>query len=176
MALYQLTHSPTIIRIADGANIPADPANADYQAFLAWDAVPGNDPLPADPLPLVFTDDVRISGSVRTTDATPTEVYRLTLLVQTGYTGVVAVIGVDTGNGAMRVIRASFAVKRLNAGALAVGAPVVIASHADAGATTWTVAPSLSGNDALVTVTGAAGRTIDWNVSGLMTSFTPAGR
>ena len=174
--MYKLTSGSSIIRLADGAAIPPDPTHTDYQAFLAWDAIPGNDPLPADPLPLVFTEDVRISGNVRTTDATPTEVYRLTLLSMSGYTGVVAVIGVDTGNGAMRVIRASFAVKRLNAGALAVGAPVVIASHADAGATTWQIAASVSGNDALVTVTGAAGRTIDWNCSGLMTSFTPSGR
>jgi hypothetical protein len=125
---------------------------------------------------VIFTEDVRLVGRVRTTDATPTEVYRLTLLPLTGYTGQVAVIGVDTGNGAVRVIRASFAVKRLNGGALAVGAPVVIASHADAGATAWQIAASVSGNDALVTVSGAAGRVVDWSCTGVMTVFTPSGR
>jgi hypothetical protein len=169
VAAYKLTQGATTIRTADGANIPADPANADYRAYLAWDAVPGNTADPADPPPLVFTEDTRIAGSVRTTDATPTEVYRLPLLPLTGYTGVVVLIGVDTGNGAVRVIRASFAVKRLGGGALAVGAPVVLASHADAGATTWQIAASVGGNDALVTVTGAAGRTIDWSLSGQMT-------
>jgi len=37
MADYQLTESEhTIIRTADGASIPDDPANRDYQEYLQW--------------------------------------------------------------------------------------------------------------------------------------------
>jgi len=36
-----------IIRLADNATIPFDPANTDYQAYLKWVAE-GNEPLPAD--------------------------------------------------------------------------------------------------------------------------------
>ena len=44
--MYKLTSSSSVVR-ADGALIPADPANADYAAYIAWvDA--GNTPLPAD--------------------------------------------------------------------------------------------------------------------------------
>ena len=43
---YQLTQGTTILRIADNAIIPPDPANTDYQAYLAW-LEAGNTPEPA---------------------------------------------------------------------------------------------------------------------------------
>lgn len=43
--MYQLTTDGTIFRLADNAFIPPDPANTDYQAYLAWLAE-GNEPAP----------------------------------------------------------------------------------------------------------------------------------
>lgn len=50
MALYQLTSGSTVIRTSDNLNIPADPQNMDYRAYLAWVAL-GNTPDPAPPAP-----------------------------------------------------------------------------------------------------------------------------
>jgi hypothetical protein len=47
---YTLSSSSSIIRDTDGAFIPSDEANTDYQAFLAWIAE-GNAPNPYVPPP-----------------------------------------------------------------------------------------------------------------------------
>lgn len=48
--MYRLTESPSVIRASDGAFIPSDPGNTDWQAYQAWLAA-GNAPTPYTPTP-----------------------------------------------------------------------------------------------------------------------------
>lgn len=52
---YQLAATSSILRQSDGANIPADPLNADYREFLAW-CEAGNTPTPYTPPALTVAD------------------------------------------------------------------------------------------------------------------------
>jgi hypothetical protein len=55
---YQLTTGNCILRVADGAHIPPDPANTDYAAYLQW-LSEGNTPEPApepEPAPVLTTE------------------------------------------------------------------------------------------------------------------------
>lgn len=143
--------------------------------YLAWVAA-GNTAAPADPAPLVYDDTIRLSARLRTTNATPAELYRATLAQRTGYRASLTLIAVDAGNGAVRTIEARITAKRLTGGALLVGTPVVVADHQDSGTAAWAITAAVSGSDFIVTVTGAAGRNIDWLLDGGVVSFTPGGR
>lgn len=137
----------------------------------------GNTPESGDPAPLVYAINRQLKGRVTTTNATPTILFDGTLERNTGYVATLTVIGVDTGNGNIKSTTAVVTCKRLLGGALLVGSPeAVVAPQGDVGTETWAVVGSVSGNDFRITVTGAAGRTIAWSVTGSFISFTPNGR
>lgn len=62
MTEYKLTPRKTILRISDGASIPMDEDNRDYQEYLSW-LKDGGKPLPDDePVGDVITVDDKLTA------------------------------------------------------------------------------------------------------------------
>lgn len=180
MAEYQTIDAQTIRRRSDGAYIPRAEGNRDYLDFLAWEGA-GNTPDPADPLPIVYGRTVTIGEHrVQTVGTTPAELYRATLAPMTGYQARFRLTAV-ADNLLLRSIEAIVVVARGSGGAVIVqnaGAQnqTVTADHrSNATAGGWAIVPSVDGNDYAITVTGSAGRTIDWRLTGSVESFSPGG-
>jgi predicted methyltransferase len=144
--------------------------------FLRYEAdVAAGAPVADPDVVVTYTGHQLPEARIATNDATPAEVFRRTLASMTAYVALVDLIGIDAGNGAMRYVRATVAAKRLGAGALLVGAPVVLANHQDTAASAWALAANVSGNDFVITAAGAAGRTVNWFVRVAVDSFAPGG-
>ena len=61
---YQLTQGDMILRTADNAFIPWDPANTDYAAYLAWlDEGNTPEPAPEPPAPPVLTTAQKLEAA-----------------------------------------------------------------------------------------------------------------
>lgn len=168
-----------IQRLADGASIPISPGNADYQRWLAEGGGDVTDPPDAEPIKygrLIKIPEERVT----TTGTTPAELFRATLPQNTGYLAHLRIVGI-ADNFLTRAIEAVVVVGRVTGGAVIVQNAAaqnqsVLADHrSNATAGSWTVVPSVSGNDYIITVTGSAGRTVDWRLAGEVESFTPGG-
>lgn len=173
----------SVVRLADSTSfaVPQDGEgdaryreNPDYLRYLA-DVAGGATVADPEPAPVVYGRTTTVDQRLRTTTATPAEIARWTLAGLTGYRAKLELLAVDAGNGAVKTMEATIVAKRLAGGALIVGTPAVVVNIFDVAASAWTVAASASGNDVVIAVTGAAGRTIDWALSGRVVSFTPAG-
>ena len=64
-AMHGQVHDQLIVRDEDGAFIPFDPANVDYQEFLAW-LDEGNEPTPTTPPAVTLPEAVPVEDRVAT--------------------------------------------------------------------------------------------------------------
>lgn len=163
-----------------GESFFRDENNVAYRKFKEW-VDEGNTPEAADPMPVQYSMEERTNTQIETTDATPAELWRYTTDLKTGYDIVARLIAVDRGNGAVRKQSIDATVTRIGTSPSLVGrtdsAPHVTSGQrgTDAGIGGWALNPSFDGTDLVLSVVGAAGRTIDWRVTITMVRFSPEG-
>jgi len=152
--------------------VEVEMTGAELAAFDAQRAIPTTE----------YAGQVNPIGRIQTVGTVSQELLRFPLITLTAYGALVEVYGIDSGNGVVKSLVFRSVFKRLSNGPSAVGARVDLASHQDSGAAAttagvanWTIVPSLSGNDAVITVTGATGRTVDWFAFAEVRRFRPGG-
>lgn len=112
---------------------------------------------------------------LRTTDDVAQEVFRFPTQPKRVYRLTLRITGIDAANGVTRDIEARAVFKR-PAGTLSqVGTIAVLSNFQDAAASTWAILPSVDGTDLVISVRGAAGRTIDWLLVGEIGMYAPEG-
>lgn len=165
--------------------VNGDPGTVIDTVSLAW--IPVSEPavqsaivagqvLPADPPPVQKSAILQVRvEDVRTTNGSQATLVSWPLAAQTLYTARFTITAIDTGNGDCRAWHATATAKRLNNGALLVGTPTAVSSHADAGAAAWALTADASGNAFRIRITGAAGRTISWSLLGEVVRARPDG-
>jgi len=182
---YKLnTPNPGVLRLNDDGTITWIPRIVGVGAYDAYLAAGGDAiALAADPPTLIFNDAQSLHARISTADANATTIITVPLLALSGYGAYVDIYALDRANGVMKSWLFKALVKRLAGGALAIGKQDLhpaIQEPAGAPATassvaTWDYATSVSGNNALVSVTGAVGRTVDWFAYVSVRRFTPQG-
>jgi hypothetical protein len=143
-------------------------------AELPLAAVPIVDAHVAPPRPIDYAHQQDVSAIARTTDATPVEIFRFPCMARHVYRANLRLSGVDATNGTTRITEARFAWKRPATTAMMIGTTVV-SNLADAGAASWTQSATAVGTEIVFSVTGAAGRTVDWLVVGEIGTYAPEG-
>jgi hypothetical protein len=128
----------------------------------------------APPLVTEYAGSQSVEAKVRTTDAAVLEVFRFSCKQHHHYEADLVIRGVDAGNSAWKRMRGEFAWKRITANAILTGLTVVADAH-DSAAAAWAPNYAVSGSDVVFTVQGAAGRTIDWRLSGTVGVYAPDG-
>lgn len=164
---------PDPIMILDGSDPTAPPeirpATPEEQAAI--------DAVSADVAARIVYAGVRMISAppMRTTDDQPHEVFRFSTHAQHVYRTTVRVSAIDAGNGTTRDSEVRMVFKGLAASIVQVGTTVVMSNMQDTAAAGWRIQPVPQGTDLVIQVTGAAGRSIDWQVTGDVGTFAPAG-
>jgi hypothetical protein len=127
------------------------------------------------PTPIDYAGLTNVLANVRTTDAVATEIFRFPCEAQRLCQAELKISGIDAANFTSKIMEGRFVWKRVTTTAVMVGIVVVSDIH-DAAAAAWAPNAVASGSDIVFTVQGAAGRTIDWLLGGVVIFHAPGGK
>jgi hypothetical protein len=144
-------------------------------AELPAEAVPVVDAHVAPPKFVEYAGARTVAAIARTSDAATTEVFRFPTEPKHVYRATLRMTAIDAGSGATRDAEVRLVFKRPNATITQVGTTTVLSNVQDPAAAAWQITPSVAGTDLVISVAGAAGRTIDWALSGEVGAFAPSG-
>lgn len=161
---------PVIIIDASGSGAPnvSRPQTPEEEAQKAADQA-------AAASRVTYVETRHVDAVVTTTDDVPLEVFRFPTKTKQVYAASFRMTAVDEGNGATKRARAEMTFKGLASSVVQVGSTVTTAPMQDAAASSWQIQPSTSGVDLIISVKGAAGRTVDWTLAGDIEVFAPGG-
>ena len=146
--------------------VPDETVDAEVDAV-----VDAHNPMPF----LVYAGVEQTDSRLRTTDDLAHEAFRFPTQAKRVYRLTMRVTGIDAGNGVTRDTEARAVFKRPAGTVNQVGTTAVLSNFQDAAASTWAILPSVDGTDMVISVKGAAGRTIDWLMVGEIGSYAPEG-
>lgn len=116
-----------------------------------------------------------VDAVVRTTDAAPREVFRIPTQPKHVYKAQLEMMAVDAVSGATKNTEAKMTFKRPSTTLVQVGTTSIPYNAPDTATASWTITPSVAGTDLVISVAGAAGRTIDWILKGTVGTYAPEG-
>lgn len=116
-----------------------------------------------------------VDAVIRTTDATPLEVFRFPTQPKHVYKAAFEMMAVDAVSGATKNTEAKMTFKRPSTTLVQVGTTSVPYNAPDTATASWAITPSVVGTDLVISVSGAAGRTIDWTLLGTVGTYAPDG-
>ena len=128
------------------------------------------------PPPLVnYAGSEVLASQERTTDDVVHEILRIPTEQRHVYVTELSMTAIDAVSGATKRASAVLTFKRLAAALAQVGSTVAGATMQDAVASSWRINAIPDGTDLVITVQGAAGRTIDWLLAGTIGRYAPGG-
>lgn len=152
-----------------------DPGGMLLPAELPPEAGPVVDAHVAPPLLVDYVASTAVNAVVRTVDGAPLEVFRFPTKPKHVYKAAFEMMAVDAVSGATRNTEAKMTFKRPSTTLVQVGATSVPYNAPDPATASWAITPSVVGTDLVISVSAAAGRTVDWTLVGSIGTYAPEG-